>query len=376
MPLCASGSTPAVLLACRLAADLPASADHPVGRLNPWLWVQVRTDMTTRAMSRSVSLIQDEGGAALRSREFVSPCTTDALEALDALVAAAGYAGKHGTPAIQAALAAGAAEGGTGGAGGGQLAAFMHQGLSLQPWQQHMQPKRRCTGAEAGAGGEAEQLAPKQEWQQLLQGEDAAARAWHAGFAAQQGPPASSLAAWQPADQHVLMFQAIEGMLGEHQWDAEEQAALARFKARYAWLDGCGREVVYLQASQLRGDKPALFSFAAEVAQGSLAQAPAAANEQEPGPLAAAQPTPAGVPQQGKPYAALSGTPDPAALYTDAMPASTAAAGVSSAALHMGLEASASLQLPASSSFNLDVLMHPDCEPQPTPSMHALGPAL
>jgi hypothetical protein len=343
--------------------------------------VQMRMDFTTRAMSRSVSLAHDETGAGHHGQELASPPTTEALEALDALVAAAGYAGKHGTPAIQAALAAGAAEDGPARAVCAELPAtmpsFLQQGLGLQPWQAHVQPKRRCTG-QGGAGGEAEQLMLKQEWQllQARQAQGAAVGPWQPSFDTQQetaGASAFSLAAWQPADRHVLMFQAIDSMLAEHQWDAEQLPALARFRARYAWLDACGREVVYLQTSQLKAEKSALFSFVAEVGKGFLTQLPAAADEQVPPPADGADPaklSPAVQLQQVKPFAALSSNPEPGALFV--VPASTAAAGASSAPLHdarhLGLEEAAS--------FNLDVLMQTDCVGRATPTMHAIGPAL
>lgn len=43
-------------------------------------------------------------------------------------------------------------------------------------------------------------------------------------------------------------------------------------RAKYAWLDACGREVAYLTISQLRGDKPALLEFVRAAGAGILTQ--------------------------------------------------------------------------------------------------------
>ncbi|PRW59423.1 BREAST CANCER SUSCEPTIBILITY 1-like protein isoform B [Chlorella sorokiniana] len=248
---------------------------------------KIKVDYTTKATSRSLSVGGGARGAVAGApegagQELASPPPADALEALDALVAAAGYAGAHGTPAIQAALAgaagaaAAAAIAAAGLPAGGGLQgveALLQQGLDTAGLAALPQSKRRRTDA-----AELQLL----EQQALAARRNSGAAGWAAGaFQLRQGASprasgdaAASLAGWQPSHPHVLMLRAINQVLEGHQWSVEEQADCLRFRAKFAWLDGCGREMVYEEVQRLAADKPALLVYLRAVAQGILAPLP------------------------------------------------------------------------------------------------------
>ncbi|KAL4425853.1 hypothetical protein ABPG75_009869 [Micractinium tetrahymenae] len=223
---------------------------------------RVRVDFTSKAASRSASLAHMEmaavaGAPAEHGLELASPPPADALEALDALVAAAGYAGTHGTPAIQAALA------GLGGPGAAAAAAAAAAPLP--------QPKRQRVG-DATDGGTAAELLLAQQEQAVLTARAAAGGGLLLPGLVAAAAPSGSLADWKPSSLHALMFSSISDILAAHEWSPQEQSELLRFRAKYAWLDACGREVAYLTISQLRADKPALLEFVRAAGQGILTQ--------------------------------------------------------------------------------------------------------
>ncbi len=375
-------------------------------------------DYSTKATSCSLSvgggaLAAVAGAPDHAGQELASPPPADALEALDALVAAAGYAGAHGTPAIQAALAgaagaaAAAAIAAAGLPAGGGLPgveALLQQGLDTAGLAALPQSKRRRTDA-----AELQLL----EQQALAARRSSGAAGWVAGgFQLRQGPSppaageaAASLASWQPSHPHVLMRRAINSVLEGHQWTAEEQAdclrfrwaaagaagmagspwwtrvdmnglnsqsfhhatpatlprpvahpcpALPRLRAKFAWLDGCGREMVYEEVQRLAAHKPDLLTYLRAVAQGILAPLPTSSTATP----AAAATGPAATPRSAAPNAAAAAAAGtPAAIKPEPQPAADAAAAAA-AEPPMGLtlpDAPAGLE--GAASLSLDLLL-------------------
>jgi hypothetical protein len=315
------------------------------------------------------------GAPAHHGRELASPPAAEALEALEALVAAAGYAGTHGTPAIQAALAGSSGPGAAAAmaaAGAFPAPNLPSAGFGLHMMQAALPPKRRRT-TQADGDDTAELLLQEQQLLMARRQHASIPAVWRVGGGWQReaaaAPASSMLRDWQPSEVHVQMFQAInQQVLARHQWSAEEQATLQAFRAKYAWLDGCGREVVYLTATHLQADKAAVLAFATEVARGILTQAQGTAQqptETTPPQLHGTPPTLVPTGTGGSPFAAAparAAAPEEPQKHTTAAAEPVQTGGTAAVARVLTLEEH--LGLEGAASFNLDMLMCSDREAQ------------
>lgn len=136
-------------------------------------------------------------------------------------------------------------------------------------------------------------------------------------------------------------------------------------RAKYAWLDGCGREMVYEEVQRLAADKPALLVYLRAVAQGILAPLPASGAATPAavaaGPAAtpcpaAAQGTAPGSAAQPAVMGDVAGSP--AAIKPDPEPAAEDAADAAGAEPPLALAlADAPAGLEGVASLSLDLLL-------------------
>ena len=150
-------------------------------------------------------------------------------------------------------------------------------------------------------------------------------------------------------------------------------------RAKFAWLDDSGREMVYLMVTQLQADKAALLEFVRAAGEGILMTGPGEA----PAPPAvaataspaaglphseAATPAGAGQPSGSQPAVVAASSPAPVPAQQQAATATGAVAEAeTAAAAYSGL-----LPLEDASSFNFDLLLGGSSEVLPctaTPDM-------